>query len=306
MEFGAGLDMLVQPHLLGGPGGAPVVGECLGQARVHGRLLAGAKRADLESREAARRLRRAAELDRHTCEPARLDVAVGREQGRDAGLVRQRAGVHDDPVAGRGQLEEAPGAPLGFLEHGRPHPAAVMPERDDADAEHRRERRVALDEQIAGQVAVRPGHDREVVLEVCARSRPRRHDPIQARRRDAAQRDGLLIHHRHDGLAVRPCRRAKRESVGEAGCHEPDCARGPSSRGDAGSIAGGTTGRKGATVSGYPAVDVAIGLSFVFLILSILATSIVEAVAGLLSYRAKSLEDWLAENLTTQGGHAPG
>ena len=44
-------------------------------------------------------------------------------------------------------------------------------------------------------------------------------------------------------------------------------------------------------MSGYPAVDVAIGLSFVFLILSILATSIVEAVAGLLSYRAKSLED---------------
>lgn len=58
-------------------------------------------------------------------------------------------------------------------------------------------------------------------------------------------------------------------------------------------------------MSGYPAVDVAIGLSFVFLILSILATSIVEAVAGLLSYRAKSLEDWLAENLTTKADTLP-
>ena len=53
-------------------------------------------------------------------------------------------------------------------------------------------------------------------------------------------------------------------------------------------------------MSGYAVVDVAIGLSFVFLILSIFATSIVEAVAGLLSYRAKSLEDWLAQNLTTK------
>ena len=53
-------------------------------------------------------------------------------------------------------------------------------------------------------------------------------------------------------------------------------------------------------MSGYAVVDVAIGLSFVFLILSVFATSIVEAVAGLLSYRAKSLEDWLAQNLTTK------
>jgi hypothetical protein len=51
-------------------------------------------------------------------------------------------------------------------------------------------------------------------------------------------------------------------------------------------------------MSGYAVVDVAIGLSFAFLILSVFATSIVEAVAGLLSYRAKSLEDWLAQNLT--------
>jgi hypothetical protein len=50
-------------------------------------------------------------------------------------------------------------------------------------------------------------------------------------------------------------------------------------------------------MSGYAVVEVAIGLSFVFVILSVFATSIVEAVAGLLSYRAKLLEDWLAHNL---------
>jgi len=54
-------------------------------------------------------------------------------------------------------------------------------------------------------------------------------------------------------------------------------------------------------MSGYAIVDVAIGLSFVFLVLSVFATSIVEAVSGLLSYRAKSLEEWLAANLTTAG-----
>ena len=60
-------------------------------------------------------------------------------------------------------------------------------------------------------------------------------------------------------------------------------------------------------MSGYPVVDVAIGLSFVFLVLSVFATSIVEAVAGILSYRARSLEDWLAQNLSTKGdGPRPG
>jgi len=58
---------------------------------------------------------------------------------------------------------------------------------------------------------------------------------------------------------------------------------------------------EGGNVSGYPVVDVAIGLSFVFLILSVFATSIIEAVAGILSYRAKSLEEWLAQNLSTKG-----
>ena len=52
-------------------------------------------------------------------------------------------------------------------------------------------------------------------------------------------------------------------------------------------------------MSGDPVVDIAIGLGFFFLVLSVLAMSIVEAVAGLLSYRARLLEDWSAENLTT-------
>jgi hypothetical protein len=50
-------------------------------------------------------------------------------------------------------------------------------------------------------------------------------------------------------------------------------------------------------VSGYPVVDVAIGLSFVFFTLSIFATSLIEMLAGLSRYRARSLERWLAENL---------
>jgi hypothetical protein len=58
-------------------------------------------------------------------------------------------------------------------------------------------------------------------------------------------------------------------------------------------------------MSGYAVVDVAIGLSFVFLVLSVFATSIVEAVSGLLSYRAKSLEDWLAANLTPHAEPRP-
>ena len=58
-------------------------------------------------------------------------------------------------------------------------------------------------------------------------------------------------------------------------------------------------------MSGYAIVDVAIGLSFVFLVLSVFATSIIEAVSGLLSYRARSLEEWLAANLTTDAEPQP-
>ena len=58
-------------------------------------------------------------------------------------------------------------------------------------------------------------------------------------------------------------------------------------------------------MSGYAIVDVAIGLSFVFLVLSVFATSIIEAISGLLSYRAKTLEEWLAENLTPDAEERP-
>jgi hypothetical protein len=53
-------------------------------------------------------------------------------------------------------------------------------------------------------------------------------------------------------------------------------------------------------VSGYPVVDVVIGLSFVYFIVSVFASAIVEAIAGMTRYRARTLEGWLADNLTTE------
>lgn len=41
-------------------------------------------------------------------------------------------------------------------------------------------------------------------------------------------------------------------------------------------------------MSGYAVVDVAIGLSFVFLVISASATTIVEAIAGLLKKRLRA------------------
>jgi hypothetical protein len=55
-------------------------------------------------------------------------------------------------------------------------------------------------------------------------------------------------------------------------------------------------------MSGYAVVDVAIGLSFIFFLLSVVATAIVEAVAGVFKYRARALEGWLAQSLA---GAAP-
>ena len=56
-------------------------------------------------------------------------------------------------------------------------------------------------------------------------------------------------------------------------------------------------------MSGYAVVDVAIGLSFVFLVISTSATApIVEAIAGILKKRASSLESWLAGNLVGDDG----
>jgi hypothetical protein len=55
-------------------------------------------------------------------------------------------------------------------------------------------------------------------------------------------------------------------------------------------------------MSGYAVVDVAVGLSFVFLILSTFATAAVEAIAGKLKKRASSLESWLAGNIAGDDG----
>lgn len=53
-------------------------------------------------------------------------------------------------------------------------------------------------------------------------------------------------------------------------------------------------------MSDIPALDVAIGLSFVFFILAVFATAITEAIASACNLRAKTLEGWLKDNLTEQ------
>jgi hypothetical protein len=50
-------------------------------------------------------------------------------------------------------------------------------------------------------------------------------------------------------------------------------------------------------VTGIPALDVAIGLSFIFLLLSLLASTLQEFIADLLSLRAKTLEQGLRNML---------
>ena len=50
-------------------------------------------------------------------------------------------------------------------------------------------------------------------------------------------------------------------------------------------------------LTGLPALDFAIGLSFVFLLLSVFASAIQEYIAGILNLRAKTLEKGLANML---------
>jgi hypothetical protein len=50
-------------------------------------------------------------------------------------------------------------------------------------------------------------------------------------------------------------------------------------------------------LTGLPALDFAIGLSFVFLLLSVFASAIQESIAGVLNLRAKTLEKGLANML---------
>jgi len=57
-------------------------------------------------------------------------------------------------------------------------------------------------------------------------------------------------------------------------------------------------------LSGNSVLDVAIGLSFVFFVLAILATALSEAVSSLRGWRSKALEKWLEQNLATSGAGA--
>lgn len=55
-------------------------------------------------------------------------------------------------------------------------------------------------------------------------------------------------------------------------------------------------------MSDIPALDVAIGMSFVFFVMAVFATAITEAVASILGTRSRTLEGWLKDNLTPPAG----
>jgi len=50
--------------------------------------------------------------------------------------------------------------------------------------------------------------------------------------------------------------------------------------------------------TGYPIVDIAIGMSFIFFVVSTVASAIVEAISGLVSQRSTGLEKWLRSNIS--------
>ena len=58
-------------------------------------------------------------------------------------------------------------------------------------------------------------------------------------------------------------------------------------------------------LTGLPALDVAIGLSFMFLLLSLLASAVQELLASLFALRAKTLEQGLRNMLADPDAPAP-
>jgi hypothetical protein len=52
----------------------------------------------------------------------------------------------------------------------------------------------------------------------------------------------------------------------------------------------------------FPALDVAVGLSFIYFLLSVLATTATETISRFLKQRARMLESWLENALGTSGG----
>ena len=59
-------------------------------------------------------------------------------------------------------------------------------------------------------------------------------------------------------------------------------------------------------LTGIPALDLAIGMSFVFLMLSLLASAVQEWIASLLALRSATLEKGLRSMLATDGKVPPG
>jgi hypothetical protein len=54
-------------------------------------------------------------------------------------------------------------------------------------------------------------------------------------------------------------------------------------------------------MTSFPALDVALGLAFVFFLLSILVSALTEAVAWLTKQRSRQLDTWLAEAFRGSG-----
>jgi hypothetical protein len=57
-------------------------------------------------------------------------------------------------------------------------------------------------------------------------------------------------------------------------------------------------------MTSFPALDVALGVSFVFLVLSVVATAATESVARIFKWRARTLEHWLQDGLSTSDGES--
>ena len=64
----------------------------------------------------------------------------------------------------------------------------------------------------------------------------------------------------------------------------------------------GKRAEEGGNVSGYPVVDVAIGLSFVYFLFSVFSTAITETISRFTKTRAHKLEGWLKAVLAHPDG----
>ena len=56
-------------------------------------------------------------------------------------------------------------------------------------------------------------------------------------------------------------------------------------------------------MNGFPALDVALGLSFLYFLLSTMATAVTEIILRAFNWRARTLEKWLDKTLATGVDH---